>query len=225
VFADDYYAKTRVFETAEEAGCHLITKLRSDANLRYLYKGPQTGRRGAPKRYDGKVDWSELFHASSWWGSSLMTRRLRSTTQPLNSPHFGRNLQVVVLVDTQAEAYAVLGCSDPNLEAMKIVKYYHLRFQIKLIFRDAKQFTGLTHCQARSREKLHFHLNMSLTAVSLAQASMLSSKQKISMNDFVRRAYNRWLTGHLLFKLGLNSEFELNNPKIQQVIRMGSMAA
>jgi hypothetical protein len=33
------------------------------------------------------------------------------------------------------------------------------------------------------------------------------------------------LTGHLLSKLGLNSEFELNNPKIQQVIRMGSMAA
>jgi hypothetical protein len=223
VVADGYYAKNKVFETAEAADCHLITKLRSDANLRYLYEGPQSDGRGAPKRYDGKLDWSDLSRFELV-GQLPDDPEVQVYTQTLNSPHFKRNLRVVVLIDTQTETFAVLGCSDPGLEAMKIVKYYRLRFQIELIFRDAKQFAGLTHCQARSKQKLEFHLNMSLTAVNLARALIMRSKQKISMNDFVRMAYNRWLAEHLLSKLGLSSEFELNNPTIQEVIRMGSMS-
>jgi hypothetical protein len=37
------------------------------------------------------------------------------------------------------------------------------------LFRDAKQYTGLNHCQARSENKLDFHFNASLTAVSLSK--------------------------------------------------------
>ena len=37
------------------------------------------------------------------------------------------------------------------------------------LFRDAKQFTGLTDCQARSQAKLNFHFNASLSAVTLAK--------------------------------------------------------
>jgi hypothetical protein len=224
VVADGYYGKTKVFETAEEAGCYLITKLRSDANLRYLYEGPQASGRGAPKKYDGKVDFSDLARFEKV-GQLPDHQHVDVYTQRLNSPHFGRNLRVVVLLDTKTETYVVLACSDPDLEAMKIVEYYRLRFQIELIFRDAKQFTGLTHCQARSKQKLDFHLNMSLTAVSLARACIWLGKSEISMNTFTRVAQNCWLVDHLLFKLGLTSQFDLNHPRVQQVICMGSMAA
>jgi IS4 transposase len=189
VVADGDYAKTRVFETAEEAGCHLVTKLRSDANLRYIYKGPQKSGRGAPKRYDGKVDFGDLARFEKV-GQLPDHSHVDVYTQTLNSPHFKRNLRVVVLVDTKAETYVLLGCSDPELEAMKIVEYYRLQFQIELIFRDVKQFIDLTHCQARSKQKLDFHLNTSLMAVSLAQVSILRAKQQISMNTFIRRAHN-----------------------------------
>ena len=37
-------------------------------------------------------------------------------------------------------------------------------------FRDAKQYTGLTHCQAKDKEKLEFHFNASLTSVNIAKA-------------------------------------------------------
>jgi hypothetical protein len=224
VVADGYYAKSGVFDTVNRAGCHLITKLRSDANLRYLYEGPQTSGRGAPKRYDGKVDFSDLARFRKV-GPLPDYSHVEVYTQTLNSPHFKRNLRVVVLVNTETKTYVVLASSDTELEAMQLVKYYRLRFQIELIFRDAKQHAGLTHCQARSKQKLDFHLNMSLTAVSLGRASILLSKQKISMNSFIRRAYNRWLTTKLLSKLGLNSKFDLNHPRIQQVIRIGDMAA
>lgn len=35
-------------------------KLRADANLRYLYDGPQRSGPGRPKIYDGKVRWTDL---------------------------------------------------------------------------------------------------------------------------------------------------------------------
>ena len=46
---------------------------------------------------------------------------------------------------------------------------YRLRFQIEFIFRDAKQFTGLSDCQARDAKKLDFHFNASFTALNLAK--------------------------------------------------------
>ena len=41
-------------------GGTLITRLRSDANLRYLYTGPPLRRPGRPRRYDGKIQWTDI---------------------------------------------------------------------------------------------------------------------------------------------------------------------
>ena len=38
-----------------QLGLHSIGRLRSDANLKFLYEGPQK-RRGNRRRYDGKVN-------------------------------------------------------------------------------------------------------------------------------------------------------------------------
>jgi hypothetical protein len=40
---------------------------------------------------------------------------------------------------------------------------------IEFLFRDAKQLTGLTDCQARSQAKLDFHCNATVSAVNLAK--------------------------------------------------------
>ncbi|WP_372726544.1 hypothetical protein [Nostoc sp. C057] len=37
------------------------------------------------------------------------------------------------------------------------------------MFRDAKQFTGLSDCQARDVKKLDFHFNASFTALNIAK--------------------------------------------------------
>ena len=39
---------------------HAITKLRSDANCWFLYTGPHPKRRGARRKYDGKVHFQDL---------------------------------------------------------------------------------------------------------------------------------------------------------------------
>jgi len=222
VVADGYYAKTKVFDAVRSAGRHLITKLRTDANLRYLYTGEQREGPGRPKIYDGKVQFGTLSRFE--YVDTLDDRpQIEVYVQRLNSPHFKRDLRVVVLVDTEADSYVVLASTDCKLAPMQIVRFYRLRFQIELIFRDAKQFAGLTHCQARSKEKLAFHLNMSLAAVNVARLCIGRSKKAVSMNSYLRQAYNRWLAGHLLSRLGLEARFGINHPQVQQVIRMGSM--
>jgi hypothetical protein len=42
--------------------------------------------------------------------------------------------------------------------AEDIIKYYRSRFQIEFLYRDGKHHTGLEHSQARTTNKLQFHL-------------------------------------------------------------------
>lgn len=75
-----------------------------------------------------------------------------------------------------SKRYALLFSTDLKLDALMIYKYYKARFQIVpiaigILFRDAKQHTGLTHCQARSENKLYFHFNIALTAVNIAKVT------------------------------------------------------
>ena len=56
------------------------------------------------------------------------------------------------------------------------MRYYRSRFQIEFLYHDAKQYTDLNHCQARSENKLDFHFNVSLTVVNLAKYNWLSTK-------------------------------------------------
>ena len=117
----------------------------------------------------------------------------------------------------------VLASTDVDQSAQEVVAYYRLRFQVEFLFRDAKQFTGLEHCQGRSQAKLDFHFNMSLAAVNLARLEI--AQQGISFNSYVRRLYNGFLVERLLEQLGLKAEFDLKDPVIQEVIDIGRMAA
>ena len=78
-----------------------------------------------------------------------------------------RDLKVVLLRRTNGAktSDALLFSTDFEIDAHTIVRYYKARFQIEFVFRDAKQGTGLTHCQARNAEAIHFHWNAALTAL------------------------------------------------------------
>jgi hypothetical protein len=93
------------------------------------------------------------------------------------------------------------------------VWYYHLRFQIELLFRDAKQFTGLTQCQARSDEKLDYHLNASLSGVNVARL-LLAEDASLhqSMNALVRRQPGELIWQRIYDQLSPESRVSLNQP-------------
>ena len=140
-----------------------------------------------------------------------------------NSPHFGRDLRVALLIDERTGSYVVLCSTDTSQAAEEIVRYYRLRYQIEFVIRDAKQHTGLSHCQARSQEKIDFHLNMSLAAVGLLR--LLAGKAGCSLGSYRREAYNRFLVDRLFTQLGLHADYDLMDPRLEPVLQTGRMAA
>jgi hypothetical protein len=89
---------------------------------------------------------------------------------------------------------------------------------VEFLIRDAKQYTGLEDCQARSQEKLNTHFNVALTAVSLAKAAYWlplpkDGRGSFSMADIKMWHMNQLLTNRIFFNL----ELELTNKKIKQL--------
>jgi len=220
--ADGFYAKTKVFDSITAMDKHLITKLRPDANLRYLYTGKQIDGRGRPRQYAGKVDFQNI---TKWTYQGKLDKNTEVYSMVLNSPRFKRNIKVVMLYNLKNYKHILLACTDLQLEAFTIIEYYRLRFKIEFLFRDAKQLTGLTHCQARSKEKNHFHFNLSLAAVNMAHYQMEINPTIMSMNTFKRLAYNTRFVQHLFKQLSPKAKVDFNSHSIQNAIQLGRMWA
>jgi hypothetical protein len=69
----------------------------------------------------------------------------------------------------------VLFSTDLEIDPVFLYRCYSARFQIEFVFRDARQFTGLADCQARSPEAIDTHVNASLMALNLAKVTLQDS--------------------------------------------------
>jgi hypothetical protein len=149
---DGYYAKKKYSDEVVGLDLHAITKLRSDADCLFLYTGPHPKRRGARRKYAGKVHFQTLscFEAL---GTMEDEPHLHLYTAVVWPKTLQRRLRLVVLLNRKDPAqprFIVLGSTDPDLSGQKLVELYAARFQIEFLFRDSKQFTGLLDCQARA---------------------------------------------------------------------------
>ncbi len=227
VAADGYYAKKTYLDGVVGLGLHLISKLRCDANLRYLFCGPSPKRSGRRRQYAGKVDLQDVGRFD-YVGE--VESGIALYTAVVNSPHFKRNLRLAYLLDRRKPGkvrYSVLFSTDLTLDAGELVRLYRLRFQVEFIFRDAKQYTGLRDCQARSQARLAFHFNASLTALNLARlaAPSGSSAAVFSMASVKRRGYNRLFLGRIIGYLDLEAEMVLKHPAYERLCNYGAIAA
>ena len=224
VITDGYYSTQKFLGGVRALGLEQIGKLRLDANLRYLYQGPKRSGPGRPQTYDGKVHWDNLsrFEKVETEDDDIVLYH-----QVLNHVQFQRNLRVVLVVDTKHNRKAVLFSTDLNLDALTLYRYYKARFQIEFLFRDAKQFTGLTDCQARSQAKLNFHFNASLSAVTLAK---LDARQQngdaaaaFSMASLKRRAFNQHLIERISQHLAEGHSLEKSSPDYEELCNYGAI--
>ncbi|MDO5570602.1 MAG: transposase [Bacteroidales bacterium] len=60
VVADSWFAKSTFYQGLNKMGFHLISRFRDDAHLMYITTESRTGRKGRPKKFDGKIDFSDL---------------------------------------------------------------------------------------------------------------------------------------------------------------------
>jgi hypothetical protein len=230
---DGYYSTGKFVDGVCETQLHVIGKLRVDANLRYLYDGPQN-RRGRPRIYDGKVSFQDLQRFTC---VRTLETNLTLYSAVLWHVSLKRKIRLAVLVDTRKPGktgLVLLFSTDATLDAEQILLNYQARFQIEFIFRDAKQFAGLADCQSRNAQKLDFHFNAALCALNLAkyQAQLRQpsgdSDQKaapFSMATHKRAALNEHLLERFITLLDLDPTLIKSHPNYQNLCSYGVLAA
>ncbi len=125
------------------------------------------------------------------------------------------NLNVVIVYTNGSKSkwtHKIYFSTELEQDWEDVLEFYRLRFQIEFPYRDAKQFTGLNHCEARSRNKQNFHWNISLTTINIAKiADWIPQKNRnpdkevaFSMNDIKTQYFNELLLGRFISKFGIN---------------------
>lgn len=231
---DGYFAKEK-FVNGITGNSHLqiICKLRQDANLRYAYQGPKKKAKGRPKQYDGKVNTNRIDRRKIRYCFDI-----DDDTCVFSGIVYSISLKRLVRIvyiehyDSEgfAKGHAILFSTDLNLNPEKILLYYKQRFQIEFLFRDAKNFAGLEHCQARSENKINFHVNASLTTVSLAKALHYlpvpkEQQEGFSMLDVKTMYFNQYITDLIFSKLALDLSCEKIRLLYDECLNIGRLAA
>lgn len=201
---DGYYAKEKFVRRMVGQGLTVISRLRSDANLKYLYEGEQKPL-GRHRKYDGKVDFLDLtkFAESK---VKIENKEVRLYSKVVWSVSLKRKIKLVVV---KYEKKTVnLFSTDLEMTASEIFFYYRSRFRIEFLIRDAKQSGGLNDCQARDNKAIEFHWNAALTSVNLARAMSQmekteSEKKPFSMKTIKQQFFNENLLKLFISKLGL----------------------
>jgi len=143
---DGHFGNNPALQMVRQCDLHLISKLRYDAALHFVYEGQQK-RRGPRKKYGQKIDYRQI--KEKYLVESSVKDDIQTCIYQAQMLHheFAQVLNVVILTKTNLRT-GVFGnvnlfSSDLDLSYETIIDYYSLRFQIEFNFRDAKQFWGL----------------------------------------------------------------------------------
>ena len=236
---DGYFMKRDFIAPLLAQGLHIITKARRDANLRYVYKGKQKDR-GRRRICDGKIDVSHLdkrriervcsdkekdIYAGVVYSVPLKRKVLAAfiyykdgKTGTYKTDKTGK-VKPQIIIATGIEMQPKVMCP-----------YYGLRFQVEFLIRDAKSYCGLGDCQARSKQKLHSHFNMALTAVSVAKAAYYlpvpkQQRESFSMMDVKMMHMNELITHRIFFNLDINPSCKKYQQAYENSLNFGRLRA
>ena len=231
--ADGWYAKQKYADAVVALDLHLVTKLRHDANMRFRFTGAR-GRRGRPKTYDGKVDWQDLSRFDQVETTALtLDPGVEVYTAQLYHCSLKRWLRIVVLVwqtKDDKRHHAILATTDVDCTAADVLRFYQARFQLEFLFRDGKQFAGLTECQSRHAAALDFHFNASLATVSATRAATAQGHDSdepfvFSLASQKQIAFNEHLIAVISQKYGYDLTGWKIHPAYQELRTYGALAA
>ena len=229
---DGYDAKKKYIDEVISLDLHAITKLRSDADCWFLYTGPHPQRRGARRKYDGKVHFQTLNRFEDL-GTMAEEPHLHLYTAVVWHKTLKRRLRLVVLLNRKDPAKPrciVLGSTDPDLNGRKLVELYAARCQIEFLFRDSKQFTGLLDCQARAASALDFPCNAALATLNLVRAEDLCMPQGqephvFSMASWKQCHFNERLLDFFTEKFALDPTWVKHHACYDELRTYGAIAA
>ena len=226
--ADAYFSKKEFVDQLLNAGFTLVSKLRDDASLMYKSTEAHNGKKGAPKKYAGKIKLKEL--DLSHFTLLSYTEKTDAFSAIVYSKALKRDILLVVERYTCGTKVILrlTFSTDITANPTEVLDYYHCRFQIEFCYRDAKQATGLTHCQDRSLNKLSFHFNASLTAVNIAKTvhwSCPETKEKpFSIANAKTLCNNQFLLNRFIVLFGIKPNTIKNHQYIKELLYYGTIA-
>ncbi len=228
IVADAFFAKRPFVYKVRTLGFHLVSRLQNNANLRYLYHGKHPKGRGRPKKYDGKID---LKNIDTSRFSTFLYKNQTCYCAVVNSLCLQTEILIIVerITDKKKIILRIIFSTDIRANPTDVLDIYHTRFQIEFQFRDAKQATGLTHCQARSINKLYSHFNFSLTAVNIAKIAHWTNHKQgadpFSIADTKLLMNNYLMVQLFIRKFGINPNSKKNHKHIKELLSYGTKAA
>jgi Transposase DDE domain len=230
---DAYFSRKPFVDKVLQAGMHLVTRLRKGTVLRYPYLGPQKAGKGRKKQFSGRVDVLAL--DPQYFTPCAVNDEGEQAFEAMVYVNAWKRWAKVTIVhqyDPQGKAKAarMYACTLATIPGADVWLYYKARFQSEFLYRDAKQHTGLEHCQSRKEEALDFHFNASLSAVSLAKALHWLAKPAAERGPFsmadIKTQYTNELMLDLFFSTcGIDPHITKNNPKYEKLYNFGRFAA
>lgn len=170
IVADAYFSTSTFADGIKEHGFSLISRFRNNACLHYVYDGPRTGKRGRPKTRDGRIDMQNPDYTRM---EKMEMKSDEGTAHTLITCSKALKCKVRLVIWQMPNGKKKLFFSnDTTLSGEEVLMFYRNRFQIEFCFRDAKTYTGLTHCQARNSWKLDFAFNASFASLNAAKVMM-----------------------------------------------------
>jgi hypothetical protein len=177
---DGHFGNNNALQMVRQCGLHLISKLRYDAALYFVYDSRQK-RKGPRKKYGQKIDYRRI-HKRYLVERSVKDGIETCIYQAQMLHHeFAQPLNVVTITKTNLKTGAFanvnLFSSDLELGYETIIDYYSLRFQIEFNFRDAKQYWGLEDFMNIKEVPVTNAVNLSLFMVNLSQVLLRQFRQ------------------------------------------------
>lgn len=216
---DCLFASYNFVTGASKLGFNVISRLRDDAVLQYIYTGEQQCGRGRPKELDGVVDINNLRENVFIQETvDIDDKTITVFSAVVKSKSLKRKIKVAIAEFKfgNKSIRKILFSTDLQLTASEILLIYHSRFQIEFLYRDAKQNTGLEHWQSTNADSLSFGYNASLSAVNIARKTAdkiyEATGRKLSVASVKRVLHNASLYQHVKkFIEGQKSDDSNNN--------------
>jgi len=229
IVADAYFSKESFVTGVKNLGFDIVSRFRDDVNLRYIYTGPKTHKRGRPQKFAGKVDLKQLdislFSEEYAVEGKLLFKMYSAIVWAVS---LGRSVRVVIVdyrdKDKKRQTRKVFFSTDTSISATDIFDIYRTRFRLEFVFRDAKQFTGLTHCQARNKEALSFAFNASLSSVNLARAFARRQGIDLSVGSTKTLLHNAAMLDRFIAMSAKRPNMRLNNTDFKELLFYGVRA-
>ena len=232
VVVDAYFAKESFINKLTEHDFEVVTRLRDDSNLMYLYEGEKSTGKGRPRKYDGKIAFKNL--KKDYFKLIEKSESTELYHGVVHSVSLKKKIAVTILFTKNTKkdtwTHKIFMSTDLSLSGIQILNYYRARFQIEFLYRDGKQFTGLNDCQARSENKLDFQFNMSLTSINIAKithwlAIPKEHRKSFSMANVKTMYHNELLLNRFISMFGINPNLIKNKEKVLQLLEYGKIAA